>query len=226
MVSLTVSDTGIGIEPAAQPTIFDAFQQADGSTTRKYGGTGLGLAISARLTSLMGGRLTLCSTPGAGSSFCVVLPLAAAVAPATTTVIVNEGRQTAPEPNAVVRVLLAEDNVVNAKLARRLLEKLGADVTWVEDGRLAVEACRSGAFDLVLMDVQMPMLDGFQATAAIRELEAREGRPRVPIIALTAHAMDGYREKCLTAGMDDYLTKPLKAADLAATVNRWQPVDA
>ncbi|MBK7770008.1 MAG: response regulator [bacterium] len=226
MVSLTVSDTGIGIEPAAQPTIFDAFQQADGSTTRKYGGTGLGLAISARLTSLMGGRLTLCSTPGAGSSFCVVLPLAAAVAPATTTVIVNEGRQTAPEPNAVVRVLLAEDNAVNAKLARRLLEKLRADVTWVEDGRLAVEACRSGAFDLVLMDVQMPMLDGFQATAAIRELEAREGRPRVPIIALTAHAMDGYREKCLTAGMDDYLTKPLKAADLAATVNRWQPIDA
>ena len=155
-----------------------------------------------------------------------MLPLAAAVAPATTTVIVNEGRRTAPEPNAVVRVLLAEDDAVNAKLARRLLEKLGAEVTWVEDGRHAIEACRSGAFDLVLMDVQMPMLDGFQATAAIRELEAREGRPRVPIIALTAHAMDGYREKCLTAGMDDYLTKPLKAADLAATVNRWQPVDA
>ncbi|MBK6735952.1 MAG: response regulator [bacterium] len=223
MVSLTVSDTGIGIEPAAQPTIFDAFQQADGSTTRKYGGTGLGLAISARLTSLMGGRLTLCSTPGAGSSFCVVVPLAEAAAPAMATVIVNDGLQTAPEPNAVVRVLLAEDNVVNAKLARRLLEKLGAEVTWVEDGRLAVEACRSGTFDLVLMDVQMPTMDGFQATAAIRAMEEREGRPRAPIIALTAHAMDGYRDRCLQGGMDDYLTKPLIAGELARTLEAWRP---
>ena len=151
------------------------------------------------------------------------LPLAEAAAPATAAAIVDEGRESTPGPHAVVRVLLAEDNVVNAKLARRLLEKLGADVTWVEDGRLAVEACRSRAFDLVLMDVQMPMMDGFQATAAIRELEAREGRARAPIIALTAHAMDGYRDRCLQGGMDDYLTKPLIAGELARTLQAWRP---
>jgi CheY-like chemotaxis protein len=122
------------------------------------------------------------------------------------------------------RIRLAEDNPVNAKLATRLLAKVGAEVTWAENGRLAVEAWQAGAFDMVLMDVQMPEMDGFEATTAIRALEASGGRGRTPIIALTAHALDGYREKCLQGGMDDYLTKPLKAAELADAVARWQPV--
>jgi signal transduction histidine kinase/CheY-like chemotaxis protein len=221
-ISLTVSDDGIGIAPEAQPTLFEAFQQADGSTTRKYGGTGLGLAISARLAGLMGGHITLDSAPGRGSSFCVVVPLPVAAAPVTAPMAAAGGAPTAPA--AGLRVLLAEDNPVNAKLATRLLMKLGAETTWAEHGGLAVEAWRNGSFDLVLMDVQMPEVDGFQATAAIRELEATAGRGRVPIIALTAHALDGYREKCLAGGMDDYLTKPLKASELAEAVARWQPV--
>jgi len=119
-------------------------------------------------------------------------------------------------------VLLAEDNPVNAKLATRLLDKLGCRVTWAEDGDAAVAAWSRDSFDLVLMDVQMPGTDGFQATARLRAAEAAGGRPRTPVIALTAHALDGYRDKCLAAGMDDYLTKPLKAAELEAMVARWR----
>jgi len=221
-LSLTVRDDGIGIPAGAQPTLFEAFQQADGSTTRKYGGTGLGLAISARLTGLMGGHITLASEPGQGSTFRVVVPLAMASAPADAAAPMSDSAEAAPA--AGLRILLAEDNVVNAKLATRLLTKLGAETLWVEDGRHAVEAWRDGRFDLVLMDVQMPEVDGFEATVAIRAQEALASRGRVPIIALTAHALDGYREKCLAGGMDDYLTKPLKASELAETVARWQPV--
>ncbi len=222
-LSIRVSDTGIGIPREAQSTIFEAFRQADGSTTRKFGGTGLGLAITSRLVGLMGGRISLVSAPGQGSTFCVLLPLAEGTAPraaaSRTTAAPADGAEL-----PAVRVLLAEDNPVNAKLATRLLAKLDVEVTWAGNGRLAVDAWQGGDFDIVLMDVQMPEMDGFEATAAIRAAEAADGRRRTPIIALTAHALDGYREKCLQGGMDDYLTKPLKAAELAAAVARWQPV--
>ncbi len=223
ILSLKVRDSGIGIPREAQPTIFESFRQADGSTTRKFGGTGLGLAISARLVGLMEGCITLLSAPGQGSTFCVLLPLPDGTPPRRAAVAVKDADATGDAP-AATRILLAEDNPVNAKLATRLLAKLGAEVTWAENGRLAVEAWRQGAFDIVLMDVQMPEMDGFEATAAIRALEAGAGRGRTPIIALTAHALDGYREKCLQGGMDDYLTKPLKAAELADAVARWQSV--
>ncbi len=229
IVALAVSDTGIGIAPAAQPTIFEAFQQADGSTTRRYGGTGLGLSICARLVGLMDGHLTLTSAPGQGSTFLALLPLAEA----ETQAAVPTGQEARAAVSAVVstapatglRVLVAEDNPVNAKLVLRLLAKQGLRTDWVEDGARAVEAWRLADYDLVLMDVQMPGLDGFQATQAIRAEEARGERPRTPIIALTAHALDGYREKCLAGGMDDYLIKPLKAAELAAAFARWSPVN-
>jgi signal transduction histidine kinase/CheY-like chemotaxis protein len=223
ILSIKVSDSGIGIPREAQPTIFEAFRQADGSTTRKFGGTGLGLAITSRLVGLMEGCITLISAPGQGSTFCVLLPLAEGASPRAATApkaaIAGDG-----VARKAARILLAEDNPVNAKLATRLLAKVGAEVTWAENGRLAVEAWQAGAFDMVLMDVQMPEMDGFEATTAIRALEASGGRGRTPIIALTAHALDGYREKCLQGGMDDYLTKPLKAAELADAVARWQPV--
>ena len=223
ILSLKVRDSGIGIPREAQPTIFEAFRQADGSTTRKFGGTGLGLAISARLVGLMEGCITLLSAPGQGSTFCVLLPLPDGTPPRRAADPATSA-PAAGATKATTRILLAEDNPVNAKLATRLLAKLGAEVTWAENGSLAVDAWRQGAFDIVLMDVQMPEMDGFEATAAIRALEADGGRGRTPIVALTAHALDGYREKGLQGGMDDYLTKPLKAAELADAVARWQSV--
>jgi len=223
MVSFTVQDTGIGIESAAQPLLFRAFQQADGSTTRKYGGTGLGLAISARLATLMGGCITLRSEPGSGSAFCLVVPLSEAIAPVEAAAPRDRASAWAAAGGAAPRVLLAEDNAVNAKLATRLLGKLGCEVTWTDDGSAAVTAWSQQRFDLVLMDVQMPGTDGFQATARIRAAEAAADLPRTPVIALTAHALDGYRDGCLAAGMDDYLTKPLRTAELEAVLARWQP---
>jgi len=216
-----VADTGIGIPDAAQRTIFQAFRQADGSTTRHFGGTGLGLAITSRIVELMEGTISLHSAPGVGSTFTIELSL------------VNAPNQAPVEPSlpAVesvddhapkgLRVLLAEDNAVNAKLVIRLLEKSQSQVIWAKNGREAVETWRSGDFDIILMDVQMPDMDGFDATRAIRVAEGA-GQDRIPIIALTAHALAGYREKCLASGMDDYLTKPLRPGDLKRVLSEWQ----
>ena len=218
-VELVVSDTGIGIPPAAQSTIFEAFSQADGSTTRRYGGTGLGLAITRKLVDLMGGEIQLESVEGQGSTFTIRLnyPVAAAGVPTER-----------PEPNgqpqvslAGLRVLLAEDNIVNAKLATRVLDKIDVKVDWAEDGQQALDAWQKGGHDLILMDVQMPVMDGFQATAAIRAQE--DGRSRIPILALTAHAFAGYQQLCLGHGMDDYLTKPLNPRLLREALQKWAP---
>ncbi len=211
-IRMTVADTGVGIPPEKHDSIFENFTQADGSTTRKYGGTGLGLAISARLVSMMGGRIWVESEPGRGSTFHLTVSLTPAPP------VPRELPVAAPAPAlASLRVLLAEDNEVNQLLARRLLEQAGHKVTAVGNGLEVLAALETGTFEVILMDVQMPELDGFAATAAIRAAERQTGMHQ-PIIAMTAHALKGDRERCLEAGMDEYISKPISAAQLHAVL--------
>lgn len=214
----TVADTGIGIPLEAQARIFEAFAQADGSTSRRYGGTGLGLAICKQLAELMQGRLSLTSKPGEGSAFYLELPLAATDAPI---------EMAASVPNLPrfrnTRVLVAEDNPVNRKLTRLMLENLGVEVIEAEDGRAACERVKQEALDLVFMDCHMPELDGLQATRAIRAWERDRGMTRLPIVALTADATPGFEASCRQAGMDGYLLKPIREEGLARTLSHWLP---
>jgi signal transduction histidine kinase/ActR/RegA family two-component response regulator len=223
-VRITLRDTGIGMTPEVLARLFEPFSQADHSFARRYGGTGLGLAISSRLAQLMGGRLSATSEAGVGSEFTLELPLPPCddVAPSRQTRLPAP----APRPSARAtpargRVLAAEDNEVNRKLLQRFLQRLGFEAVLVNDGAAAVEAVAREDFDAVLMDCQMPEVDGFEATARIRR--AQPVHLRVPIIALTANAMQGDRERCLAAGMDDYLTKPLRVQELEETLVRWIP---
>jgi PAS domain S-box-containing protein len=213
----TVMDTGIGITPAQQQRIFAPFMQADTSSTRQFGGTGLGLTLASRLVDLLGGKIWVESPgPGAGSCFHFTMPCGVYTAPSTP----SAAASTQPTGQHSLRVLLAEDNIVNQKLTVRFLEKWGHRVTTASTGEAVLQAItEQPPFDLVLMDVEMPELDGLQATAAIRERE--HGRAtHIPIIALTAHAMPGDRERCLAAGMDGYLTKPLYPETLLATITQ------
>ncbi|MGA0603979.1 ATP-binding protein [Caulobacter sp. KR2-114] len=215
-IRLSVSDTGIGIPAEKMAGLFEKFTQADSSTTRRYGGTGLGLAICRELAQLMGGSISVVSEEGKGSTFYAELPLsqghaaAAPEAPAPAEEI--EGRS--------VRLLAAEDNAVNQKVLQAIVEPMDVELDIVADGRAAVEAWRKGAYDLILMDIQMPVMDGIAAARAIRAAEAGEGRHRTPILALTANAMVHQIEEYLVAGMDGHVSKPIEIAKLYDALNR------
>lgn len=218
MLHLAVSDTGIGIPTERQAAIFDPFVQVDGSSTRKHGGAGLGLSITAQLVKLMEGVIGVGSSPGTGSTFTVRIPVKVSPAPpAAAHQHSNAPAVAAPLPPNGYRILLAEDNVVNQRLARRLLELQGYSVSLANDGVEAIDAFAAASFDLILMDVQMPRMGGYEAVARIRELE-QSRKTRTPIIALTAHALLGERERCLAAGMDEYLSKPIDRLGLFAKI--------
>jgi CheY-like chemotaxis protein len=214
-LQFTVADTGIGIAKSVQDSIFSPFTQADTSTTRKFGGTGLGLTICRRLIAMFGGTIWFDSEPGVGSQFHFTARFGvAAHAVETRPVTLPRASAAAPTPaDGPLKILLAEDNAVNQLVMTRLLHKRGHQVTVVSDGRSAVDAVSRDDFDVVFMDVQMPVLDGLQATQEIRRAEA-DSHLRVSIVALTAHAMQGDKQRCLAAGMDGYLTKPINPADL------------
>ena len=220
-----IQDTGIGITPEAQTRIFEAFSQADGSTTRQYGGTGLGLAITRHLVHLMGGTIGVDSTPGVGSLFWFTICCARSVQPSRVLSNTEEFLVNVPEPEEEAleirgRILLAEDNMVNQEVTVGMLEHCGCQVDVVGDGQAAVEAYTLKAYDLVLMDCQMPIMDGLEATRGIRHHELQSGR-HCPIVALTAHAQTSDRDACLQAGMDDYLSKPFGIDQLRLLLQRW-----
>ena len=213
---LEVLDSGIGMSRSQLDKLFQAFSQADASTTRRFGGTGLGLSISQGLVDLMKGEIGVESVEGQGSKFWFTLPLE--VADVTEGKTKASGEVAAPLPRMEgIHVLVAEDNSVNQMIAKAMLAKLGITCEIVANGKLALEALQSKKYDLVLMDCQMPEMDGYEATRSIR-LSAGSGFESIPIVALTAHAMAGDREKCLAAGMDDYLSKPLHIQNLAKTL--------
>ena len=211
-ISLAVRDTGIGIEPENIQSIFNKFTQADSSINRKYGGTGLGLSITRKLVEIMDGQIRVKSKPGRGSTFTVLLPLT--VAPLDMKI----GSPAAPNPAAAAeryaRVLLVEDFEPNAIITGRYLRVFGYNYDVARNGFEAVECVKKGDYAAILMDVQMPEMDGIEASRRIRQREVSDGCSRIPIIAMTAHALVGDRERCLEAGMDDYLSKPFKASEL------------
>jgi PAS domain S-box-containing protein len=240
-----IQDTGVGIAPSTMATLFEPFVQGDASTTRRFGGTGLGLSITRQLVDLMNGELTVESAPGEGSTFSLELPLEAVPeppAPGQAPPRADPGGASAgerasaqgsgpgPRPGRAASsappdatILLVEDNSTNRRVARGLLRRLGREVVLAGDGVEALDLLRERRFELVLMDIQMPRLDGFETTRRLRDLTDGATPPTVPVVALTAHAMSGDRERCLREGMDDYLSKPVSGEALARVLERWLP---
>jgi len=237
-----VNDTGVGISPGEQQHIFERFAQVDNSMTRNFGGTGLGLTIARQLVTLMGGQIGVFSTPGAGSTFWFIVTLerceeAAASSPHDDWRREGQARLTAPVTTPITapvrtgsskaRILVAEDNLINQNVVQAMLDSLNCEVTTACNGQEAVAISSKDDYDLIFMDGQMPLLDGYEATRQIREREAQEGnvsgKKHNIIVALTGHAMKGDRETFIRAGMDDYLSKPFKMAELRSILRRWLP---
>jgi signal transduction histidine kinase/ActR/RegA family two-component response regulator len=233
VIRFSVEDAGIGISQERQAHIFSPFTQADGSTTRKYGGTGLGLTISRQLVALLGGQIGVESEPGKGSKFWFTAvfektpaELRGADSPNSVAPVLEKEEATGGDSRSLVRrgrILIAEDNIVNQKVALSILKKLGYQADAVANGQEVLAALRSIAYDLVLMDCQMPEMDGYEAAALIRESQSGLCNPQIPIIALTASAMKGDRDKCLLMGMSDYIAKPVKSTTMAAALEKWLP---
>jgi CheY-like chemotaxis protein/HPt (histidine-containing phosphotransfer) domain-containing protein len=219
LLHFEVIDTGIGIAPDFQEIIFQSFTQVDGTATRRHSGSGLGLAICRQLVQLMGGRIGVDSAPGQGSRFWFTIPMR----PAPTDDIQppETPAERAPICFTGTRVLVVEDNPINQEVAKAMLGRLGCQVVLAADGQEGLSLLANETFDVVLMDCHMPRLDGFSATAEIRRREKSQGRKHVPIIALTANVMKGCREKCLAAGMDDYLAKPFRKEQLVEILARY-----
>ncbi len=220
LLKIEVTDQGIGINPEQQARLFHAFTQADGSMTRKYGGTGLGLIISRRIARLMGGDAGVVSEEGSGSSFWATLRLrrATAVPPVAAKEAGEPARMTLARLFAGTRVLVAEDEPVNREVISSLLEDAGLALALATDGQQALDMARGGGYGLILMDVQMPVMNGLEATRAIRQLP---GMAKIPILALTANAFDEDRDVCLAAGMDAHIGKPVEPDALCEIVLHW-----
>lgn len=221
-----VSDTGIGIPPENLELIFQPFRQADQTTTRNYGGTGLGLTISKQLAELLGGKISVTSSVGVGSVFQICIPFEIpASKPGSPTK--NTSGATVPSIQLTHfngrRVLLAEDDPVNQIVSRELMQHMGCSVEIAENGIEVLDRYSGARPEIIFMDCMMPGMDGYEATAKIREREAQQQLPRIPIIALTANALPSDREKCLASGMDDFLAKPFKAAEIEAMLLQWAP---
>src|SRR5688572_17648790 len=230
VMALAVSDTGIGIDEKQQQRIFEPFAQGDGTTARLYGGTGLGLSISRELVSLLGGELIVASTPGQGSTFTVYVPsappviAAAAVSPASAAPALTAPEPSSPDPGrdfAGTKVLVVDDDFRNIFAMTALLERANATVLVAESGYDALSILeRTGDIDIVLMDIMMPVMDGYAAIRAIRALEAFKA---LPIVALTGKVMPGERQRCLDAGANDFVHKPVDLAELIAALQPWLP---
>ena len=218
-IRFTVRDSGVGIPAEAQHKLFQAFAQGERSTTRRFGGTGLGLAISRQLVELMGGSIGFESEEGAGATFWVLLTLPRSRVMPPQSPRGKSADDAEPGLRVDARVLLVEDNPVNQKVAMLQLERMGCSVDLATNGLEAIDAYKRLEYDIILMDCQMPEMDGFEATRMIRTLEV-PGK-RTPVIALTANAMKGDRDRCFASGMDDYLAKPVERRELARTLKRW-----
>jgi CheY-like chemotaxis protein len=220
LIRFEVQDEGIGIDPAALPRLFTAFEQADNTTTRQYGGTGLGLVITRKLAQLMGGTAGAISTPGVGSTFWFTVRLKkAGLALRAEAALPGEDAETVLKRDyAGHRILLAEDEPINREISLMMLDDVGQRVDVAQDGAEAVELATCNAYDLILMDIQMPNMDGLDATRAIRKLPHGS---RIPIIALTANAFSEDKARCFKAGMDDFVVRPVKQHVLFEILLKW-----